>query len=93
MPIDIFVDIPVIHVDIHVETLIDILVDTLEVIPVDIQVDIRVDTLVGRYTQVDMYPHLVPGSVLLPWLLVRQVTRMASTDSSRVRIMTRAGTH
>ena len=40
-----------------------------------------------------MYPHLVPGSVLLPWLLVRQVRRVASTVSSRVRIMARAGTH
>ena len=58
--------------------------DTLVVISVDIQVDIPVDTLV------DMYPHLVPGSVLLPWLLVR---RVASTVSSRVRIMARAGTH
>ena len=40
-----------------------------------------------------MYPHLVPGSVLLPWLLVRQVTRMASTGSSRVLMVARAGTH
>ena len=40
-----------------------------------------------------MYPHLVPGSVLLPWLLVRQVRRIASTVSSGVRMATRAGTH
>ena len=53
--------------------------DTLVVIPVD--------------TLVDMYPHLVPGSVLLPWLLVRKVRRVASTVSSRVRMVTRAGTH
>ena len=66
---------------------VDLLMDTLVVISVDIQVDIPV------YTLVDMYPHLVPGSVLLPWLLVRQVRRVASTDSSRVRIMARAGTH
>ena len=66
---------------------VDLLMDTLVVISVDIQVDIPVDTLV------DMYPHLVPGSVLLPWLLVRKVRRVASTDSSRVHIMARAGTH
>ena len=66
---------------------VDLLMDTLVVISIDIQVDIPVDTLV------DMYPHLVPGSVLLPWLLVMQVRRVASTDSSRVRMATRAGTH
>ena len=41
---------------------VDLLMDTLVVISVDIQEDIPVDTLV------DIYPHLVPGSVLLPWL-------------------------